>query len=322
MTVRSTVRAGVAVVEDAQIWLLTIAWVVLVVALVNGWWYVAAGAALLAAYHVALVVPRVVANRVPGWVAAAPRAHLVVANVFIDNKTPDALARELIARDGDVVVIAEWNSAFASAFDAAGGRERYAHRVLDPADTSDYAVAVLSRHELGPSSEMIERGPLKVAQATITVGSEQLMIIALNPMAAVDPGGFDEWERQLDELRAHAASAPRPFVIAGDLNTTTYRTKTRKLLKLGLVDAHESLGKGLSPSFKLAADGALAAPGAVVRLDHALLSDGVRAVATEDLDSAGSDHLPFRLEVAVRPMSGRGGHGRRRRSTSTASGPT
>jgi endonuclease/exonuclease/phosphatase (EEP) superfamily protein YafD len=71
-------------------------------------------------------------------------------------------------------------------------------------------------------------------------------------------------------------------------------------LATGLIDAHESLGQGLSPSFKLAAEGVLAtAP--VVRLDHVFLSHDVRAISAEDLASEGSDHFPFVVTLAVRP---------------------
>ena len=64
---------------------------------------------------------------------------------------------------------------------------------------------------------------------------------------------------------------------------------------------HDTLGRGLSTSFRLATSGALAAAGTIVRLDHALLSDGVWPVATRDLETAGSDHVPFVATLAVRP---------------------
>jgi endonuclease/exonuclease/phosphatase (EEP) superfamily protein YafD len=104
----------------------------------------------------------------------------------------------------------------------------------------------------------------------------------------------------MDALIGYVPSVDGPLVVLGDLNTTTFRPKVQELLDAGLSDAHESLGQGLSTSFKLSADGVLAAPGAVVRLDHALLSDGVRAISTEDLDSGGSDHVPFVVTLAIR----------------------
>jgi endonuclease/exonuclease/phosphatase (EEP) superfamily protein YafD len=295
--------AAVAVAQDALPYLLAFAWVVLVAALVGQSWLLAAAAGVLVAYQLVLLISRLVASRVPRWVRHAPRLELLVANVFIDNKTPAALARALLARGGDVMVILEWNASFVREFDAAGGRDAYSHRVFDPADTSDYAVGIVSKKPLLEESKVLTLSRLKLTQAVVDVGGQTLTIVGLNPTAAVDPGGFEEWDQQLDELIRHVPSLHGPFVVAGDLNTTTYRPKVRELLATGLVDAHESLGQGLSASFKLSVDGVLAVPGAVVRLDHVFLSDDVRAISAEDLPSEGSDHVPFVVTLAVRPVS-------------------
>lgn len=298
---RLTAHAALAVAQDALPLVLGLAWIVAAAAALGRSWPLATAGGLLAARHVTLLAPRVVADRVPHWARAAPRLRLVVVNVFVDNRTPDALAAELLTADGDVVVVAEWNAAFASAFDAAGGDDVYPHRLLDAADTSDYAVAVLARKPLGAASAMVRVGPLALAQAVVDVGGRSLTILALNPMAVVDPDGYRLWDAQMDALITYLGSVAPPFVVAGDLNTTTFRPKLRELLALGLRDAHESLGRGLSTSFKLGADGVLAAPGGVVRLDHVLTAADVRAVADHDLDGAGSDHVPFVMELAVRP---------------------
>jgi endonuclease/exonuclease/phosphatase (EEP) superfamily protein YafD len=295
--------AAVAVAQDALPYLLAFAWVVLVAALVGQSWLLAAAAGVLVAYQLVLLISRLVASRVPRWVRHAPRLELLVANVFIDNKTPAALARVLLARGGDVMVILEWNAGFVREFDTAGGQDAYPHRVFDPADTSDYAVGIVSKKPLLEESKVLTLSRLKLTQAVVDVGGQTLTILGLNPTAAVDPGGFEEWEQQLDELIQFVPSMVGPFVVAGDLNTTTYRPKVQELLDTGLVDAHESLGQGLSSSFKLSADGVLAVPGAVVRLDHVFLSHDVRAISAEDLPSEGSDHVPFVVTLAVRPAS-------------------
>ena len=60
------------------------------------------------------------------------------------------------------------------------------------------------------------------------------------------------------------------------------------------------IGKGFNPSFELSADGVLGSVGAVARLDHALVNHGMQALAIRNLEPCGSDHLPFKLKVAVR----------------------
>lgn len=302
-----TAHAALAVAQDALPLLLALAWVVLVVAGLAAAWPLAGAAAVLGVRHVTLLVPRVTRDRLPSWANRAPRLRLAVVNVFVDNRTPDALARQVLDAGADVAVVAEWNPTFAAALDEAGGATVYPERLLDPDDTSDYAVTVLARRPLLPGSTIVRRGPLALAQAVVDVGGQRLTVLALNPMAVVDPDGYPRWDAQMDELIRHLRTVRAPYVVAGDLNATTFRPKTRQLLRLGLRDAHESMGRGLSASFKLGAQGALAAPGAVVRLDHALTSRHVRAVADHDLDSAGSDHVPFVVELAVRPARPRAG---------------
>ena len=305
VVVGRTGHAAIAVVQDGLPFVLVLAWIVTVLAAVTGHWLLAVVGIALVAYHVRLLLPRVLPDHMPRWVASAPRLRLLVANVFIDNQTPRDLARVLLDTPADVIVIAEWNPTFVAAFDAAGGEAAFPHRLFDPDDHSDYAVAVLSAAPLRPASRMVRRGELAAAQAVVRVGSSDLTFVALNPMAVVDPDGYPKWDAQLDTLHDHLHTLRGAVAVAGDLNTTTFRPRMRRLLSLGLRDAHESLGRGLSASFKLSADGVLAAPGAVVRLDHVLTNRFVRAVTVDDRPSAGSDHVPFVMELAVRPSAGR-----------------
>src|SRR3954447_1616304 len=291
---------GLAVAYDALPMVLLLAWVVLIAALLASQWLLAGVAAALAIYHLVLVLPRMWATRTPRWAKHAPRLDIVVANVFIDNKTPDDAARQLIKAAVDVVIIVESMAPFMAVFDEAGGKDAYPFRVSDPSDDSDYAVTLASKRELGPESRMDKIGPLRLAIAEIDVEGTLTTVVALNPMATVDPGGHETWKEQIDELKKFVPTLNGPAIIAGDLNTTRYRPEFTELLDLGLTDAIDSLGKGLDTSFKLGSDGVLGDVGAVARLDHALVNDRVHALAVEALEAGGSDHLPFKLTVAIR----------------------
>jgi endonuclease/exonuclease/phosphatase (EEP) superfamily protein YafD len=119
-------------------------------------------------------------------------------------------------------------------------------------------------------------------------------------MATVDPGGHETWKEQIEALKELVPTLSGPLIIAGDLNTTRYRPEFEQLLECGLKDAIDALGMGLNPSFKLGAEGVLAEVGAVARLDHALVNDCVFPLSVENLEPCGSDHVPFKLRVAVR----------------------
>jgi endonuclease/exonuclease/phosphatase (EEP) superfamily protein YafD len=294
-------RKLLALAHDALPYVLILAWPITVLSIVAGAWPLACAGAVLIAYHLALMIPRIRSDQVPRWVTDAPRFDLTVANVYVDNETPGDLATEIIGGGADVVVIAEWNDRFGAEFDAAGAELTYPHRLCNECDNEDYIVTVASRLPLEESSRVVPVGPLIITHAVITCGSRPVGVIAVHPTAVVDPGGYDEWKAQLEALLEYIRTVDGPFVIAGDFNSTRFRPEFQRLLDLGLIDAHDTLGRGLSASFRLAATGALAAAGTIVRLDHALLSDGVWPVMAKDLESCGSDHVPFTVTLAVRP---------------------
>ncbi len=291
---------GLAVAYDVLPLVLAAAWVVGVLAAVSGHWLLTVAAAGLCAYHCVLVVPRFVASRRPRWTRHAPRLHLAVANVFVDNETPELASRQVIEADVDVLILVESTATFMSVFDECGGASAYPNRVLDPDDDSDYAIAIVTNRELGSRSHFRRLGPLRLAIAEIVLDGVDVLVVALNPMAAVDPGGHVTWKEQIEALKEFVPTLKGPVIIAGDLNTTRYRPEFEELLSLGYADAIDSLGKGLNPSFKLSSGGVLGAIGPVARLDHALVNADVHAMSIRNLEPCGSDHLPFVIGLAIR----------------------
>lgn len=292
--------AGLAVAYDGLPVLLVSAWVVGVISALTGHWLLAVTAAGLCAYHCVLVIPRLVASRRPRWTRHSPRFQLAVANVFVDNETPELASRQMIDAAADVLILVESTATFMGVFDDCGGDAAYPHRVLDPGDDSDYAIAIVTNLELGSRSEFRRLGPLRLAIAEVEVGGIDVLVVALNPMAAVDPGGHVTWKEQIEVLKEFVPTLSGPVIIAGDLNTTRYRPEFEELLSLGYSDAIDSLGKGLNPSFKLASNGLLGVVGPVARLDHALVNHDVHALSLRNLEACGSDHRPFVIELAVR----------------------
>ncbi len=293
---RSTVAA---VLHDALPQILASAWLALGVGLLARNPYLVISAVPFVVLHVVLVVHERRAAHVPGWVGHSPVVRICVANVFVDNETPDDMARNLIDAKSDVIVIVERNNRMMHAFDAAGGCDAYPHRIDDPDDHSDYAVAIVGRQPFR-SSQVCRLGDFRIVQAELDVDGVGLTLIGVNPWAVVDPGGAPRWADQTAELERYLRGVAPPTVVAGDFNSTTFRPAFAQLLDLGYADAHDLLGRGLHRTFKLGADGLAGALGPVTRLDHALVSRGVFPVEIIDLDAAGSDHVPFIAAVAVK----------------------
>jgi endonuclease/exonuclease/phosphatase (EEP) superfamily protein YafD len=289
-----------AIAYDVLPLVLFLAPVISVAAGITGHLLLAAAGAALTAYHGVLVIPRLVSQRVPSWAHAAPQFRLAVANVYVDNTTPAAAARQLTESGADVIVIAEATPEFMRIFDSVGGDASHPHRVSDPADTSDYAVAIASRLPLNPRSAVRSIGQLRLAVAEVEISGILVTIAALNARSTFDQEGQEIWKDQIDELKSYVPTVAGPLVVAGDLNGTGFRPEFEELLKVGLDDAIDSLGQAWKPSFSLKSVWPLGALGVVARIDQALVNDQVCALKIRNLKPRGSDHLPFVITLAVR----------------------
>ena len=103
--------------------------------------------------------------------------------------------------------------------------------------------------------------------------------------------GYGEWaatSRELGDVRS-----PEPAIMTGDFNAAWWHPELRRLMRAGgWRDAHQVVGHGLScswptdrwhPAFKVHPP--------FVRLDHALVNDGLASSAPTDFHVPGSDHL-------------------------------
>lgn len=289
-----------ALAYDVLPLVLFLAPVISIIAGITGHLLLAVTGAALTAYHAVLVVPRLVSRKVPSWAVVAPQFRLAVANVYVDNITPADAARQLTESDADVIAIAEATPEFMHVFDEVGGDISHPHRVSDPADTSDYAVAIASRLPLGPRSAVKSIGRLRLAVAQVDVGGILTTIVALNPRSTFDEQGHETWKDQIAELKAYVPTVSGPLVVAGDLNSTTFRPQLDGLLKVGLDDAIDALGQAWKPSFSLKSVSRFGAFAVVARIDQALINDHICALEVHNLQPCGSDHLPFVITLAVR----------------------
>jgi endonuclease/exonuclease/phosphatase family metal-dependent hydrolase len=146
-------------------------------------------------------------------------------------------------------------------------------------------------------TRIVSRGPLKLAHVAVAWGARELQVVGLNTSAVVDRGGYKLWKVQLRRLVAHVPMLQTPAVLAGDFNTTRFRPEFRSLLRAGLTRRswHRPQHELQTRRHRF-----VRGPGTVVRLDHALLTKGVYAIDAENLDACDSDHLPFRVTLAVR----------------------
>jgi endonuclease/exonuclease/phosphatase (EEP) superfamily protein YafD len=117
------------------------------------------------------------------------------------------------------------------------------------------------------------------------------------------PGGLSLFREQ----RAHFASLAdlartetRPMLIAGDFNATMNSRHFAALQEAGLRDTHAEAGSGLGHTWPALGPLRLV-PG--IRIDHAMVNDGLSVVESRVLGHVGSDHLPVLVRVSVNAVS-------------------
>jgi endonuclease/exonuclease/phosphatase (EEP) superfamily protein YafD len=252
-------------------------------------------AALQAVGSLVLLAPVVLHGSPPLVPKDAARLTVTHANLLFANVDRSVAAAEVvISTDADVLVLSEYTPQHERSLEAAGG-ERYPFRVSRPLDGTE-GIALWSRYPLSDISVEPLDHRLAII-ATADVNGTPVRIVAVHPIPPFSDNGLRYWESSMRAIGDAAARPGPPTMIVGDFNASRWHPPFRHLLGRGWTDAHEALGSGFSTSWP--ADGDVVPT--FVRLDHALLGDGIIPVSIRDVDVPGSDHRGFTVSVAVTP---------------------
>ena len=252
----------------------------------------AALAAALVAAHVAVVAPALGPEDLPPGAEDAPRLRVVVSNLYVLNPDPEAAGRALRALRPDVVVVPELDARGLAALEASGLLADLPHTVAQLGERQE-TVGLLSRLPLR-APDTRSAGGRELPRATVRVGGVDVRLLAVHPLPPLS--ALEElWRRSLADLAEEAQQERAPVVVLGDFNADRDHAAFRRLLDLGLRDAHDERGQGLARTWP--------ASFPVLHLDHVLVRDGeggrllVRDV--REVRLPGSDHLTVVADLAV-----------------------
>lgn len=123
----------------------------------------------------------------------------------------------------------------------------------------------------------------------------RLHVIAAHAYPALGNSLDDDAERTFGQLEDHCRQASAPIAIVGDLNTTPWGWRFRRLLERGgLIDTEP--GRGLQPSFP-AWPPLLGVPFGIP-IDHCVHSAELRCASRQLGPALGSNHRPLIVELA------------------------
>lgn len=218
--------------------------------------------------------------------------RLLVANVLIDNREAQPLLALVREVDPDLILLMETDAWWDGELDplAAG----YPHAIRHPQDDS-YGMHLFSRFPLvNPEVRFLLQDYVPSIHTGVTLPSGEIIdFYGVHPT----PPPHDDTDRRDAELLLIGKlthEAPRPAIVAGDLNDVAWSRTTRLFQKIsGLLDPR--IGRGLYPTYN-ANWPLLKWP-----LDHVFYEDRFTLLRMDTMPDIRSDHFPFFISLCLRP---------------------
>lgn len=216
--------------------------------------------------------------------------RVLLANINASLAQPQKILPLVGQHAPDVIILQEVTPMFARAFNAAVSND-YPHTIQETR-VDNFGIAVWSRHPL-ENSEVLHGEALVPSIATeLNSPRGRVCILATHPLPPSRPLNAALRNRQFEEIAQWTKTAPRPLLVAGDLNTTPWNFFFKKLLRdTGLKNA--SQGRGVFPTWPTFL------PLLYIPLDHVLYSDGIDITGRQTGARNGSDHLPVIVDFVI-----------------------
>jgi endonuclease/exonuclease/phosphatase (EEP) superfamily protein YafD len=253
----------------------------------RGW--LAAIFGIFATLNLALIAPLYVP--VQAQATGGRTVRLLLANVHVHNRDHQRFLQLVRDTSPDVIVVLELNDAWGRALDTLAAE--YPQRVTQPREDS-FGIALLSRLP-ADGIEVRELGPAEVPSilAHIDCGDNiGFQLVGTHPLPPIGAEYAALRNDQLYDVGQLVRTLPRPTVLAGDLNATSWSPFFRDLVAdSGLRDSRNGLG--IQPSWPSRST-MIGIP-----IDHVLVSPEItverRAVGTD----IGSDHRPVIIDLRI-----------------------
>jgi endonuclease/exonuclease/phosphatase (EEP) superfamily protein YafD len=247
------------------------------------------GPALVALFasaaHAALCVPLLLPA---ASASAGARLRLVSANLLRVNDDARPFIAWLKHIDPELVILLEIDERWRADLDAA--LAPYPHRIEILRD-DNFGIALYSKVARLESVPVLQAWPPMIAARTKHL-SKPLTLFAVHTAPPITAQMALERDRQLAWIATFAKREAAHFIVAGDLNATSWAPTFRSLRAAGLVDTRR--GFGLHGTWPNAWPSFLR-----IAIDHVLVTPDIRTRRREVGPDIGSDHRPVFVELEL-----------------------
>lgn len=272
-------------------WLLLLAWPVAVAALASCRWPLAAGALVVVALQLFLLLPSFAPWHSPRPAVAGSTFSVYDQNVKVTHRDLGDVGRQIAATRPDVVVLEELSRTNFPSLQATGVLDRYPHTYVDEAGARGFAI--FSTLPLtGVTTWRSSRA--EQVQAVLTMpGGTPATLLLVHTVSPTSGRDVADWDRDMTAIAARVRATPGPVLVVGDLNATPPMRQLRRVLDAGLRDGAAINGEGWRMTWP---NGHRLLP-RVFRLDHVLVSPQLTVPSYRVGQAAGSDHSPLLFTV-------------------------
>ena len=252
----------------------------------------AAAATVVAAAGVAVSLPLVRRRAQPPIARGAPPLTVVHTNLLHLNRRVAEVSAVLRPLAADVVTFCEFTPVHASKLQASELAQDYPYRIEMPARAGS-GTGLWSRYPV--TSRPTTRTKHHTVVADVDSPGGTVRVIVIHTQSPLVHHG--QWLDDLEQLAA--LSVDGPAVMTGDFNAGWWHPEFRDVLGSKWRDAHVTLGHGLSCSWPTDIfHKVFTWHPPFVRLDHALVNDGLVVLDVNDFDVPGSDHRGIMVTIA------------------------
>jgi endonuclease/exonuclease/phosphatase (EEP) superfamily protein YafD len=258
----------------------------------EGWAIAGNVAAALAALNAAHILPLYV----PGASAPpiGPSFRVLICNVSWRNRRHGPLLALISRAQPDLILLMETTPEWARSLEALDAAYPYAERAIMEQGSG---IVLLSRTPFAQSRVVRighARGPSIIA--SVDVGGRPVTVVGIHPHSPTTARAYRFRNEQILATADRLRALPRPLVLMGDFNTTSWTWPFGKLLEVsGLGDSRA--GRGFQPTWPLPFWRPFRIP-----IDHCLVSPEVVVLRREVGPPIGSDHAPVILECGLSPV--------------------
>jgi endonuclease/exonuclease/phosphatase (EEP) superfamily protein YafD len=224
--------------------------------------------------------------------ATSQRLRVFSANLYMRNTKPEEILAEMREANADVLLFQEYATSWHQAITADGLLDKYPHQLFHTR-TDSFGTAIYSKHEF-VEEEIWTTGKIPVTEVKMLLGDTRVRIINWHPLPPRSFKYFAVQNEQYSDLIERLESGQLPTMIVGDFNITQHAYWMQRIESLGFRSAHELTGRGFAVTYP---NGTSRVP--PIRLDHALVSDGIECLQIAEGQGSGSDHKPLIADFLI-----------------------